>query len=528
MKKISEVNNKVNEYFGRLTSLVSGKGKTGFAKLKASLIALTIGIIIGIIPMSVAGGNVGGAFIGMFILPLNKFIINNTILIIAVLILLSTGIAVSFKSGLFNIGAPGQFLLAGTITMVMGIQFNYAKAVAVPLMILISMLVGALAASIAGIFKAFFNVHEVVSTIMINWIIFGIFSFIIKKPEFKQSVGGNSKTFHEGFRVDVKSIGGIDHIWIIILTIALVILITGIFKFTTIGFRMKANGESVYATKYAGMNNKLTTVTSMSISGAYAGLAGYLYYASKGEISELSSLPTLGFEAITITLLSFSSPMLCIPFGVIFGIIKSAVIYKTTTAAGVNWATLSFVIGILIFVSAFAPIFINFTPITWSKKALYYRKNKLICKASSNKKTIINKEKQAYKEWLAKYKDKLKRDKGKIKKVKAEQELSLKEYRKYVFDNNISFEMKKIIQNEWHTKIKEYNLLQHSKKITQIEYGKNVRKTNAHFAQIIEEYNLNELTNNKIAHKAAIRNANKQLQLIKAEAWNKHTTGGDC
>jgi simple sugar transport system permease protein len=82
---------------------------------------------------------------------------------------LGLGIGVSFKTGLFNIGAAGQFMLAGGVTTIMGILIhNIDRSLSIPLLILISAIIGAIAAGIAGVLKAFFNVHEVVTTILMN------------------------------------------------------------------------------------------------------------------------------------------------------------------------------------------------------------------------------------------------------------------------------------------------------------------------------------------------------------------------
>lgn len=164
-----KIGRKVNDFGLKALSFVRGdETKSAASKIKASLFAILIGLIIGIIPIAVSGGDAITSYVALFTKPFNEFKFNSTLIYISIFILIGAGIGVSFKTGLFNIGAAGQMLMAGAVTTMIGIKFDFPKEVAIPVLIIIAMIVGAFTASIAGFLKAQFNVHEVVSTILLN------------------------------------------------------------------------------------------------------------------------------------------------------------------------------------------------------------------------------------------------------------------------------------------------------------------------------------------------------------------------
>jgi simple sugar transport system permease protein len=150
-----------------------------------------------------------------------------------------------------------------------------------------------------------------------------------------------------------------NDVWyILFIALALVLIIFVIFKYTTFGFTLRVNGLNKDAAKYGGINTKKTTILSMMLSGSIIGVAGFVYYSTlEGQMPDLGeSLNTLGFEAITVTLLAFSSPLGMPIAGFFYAMMKSSSL-DAGLAAGVSIETFSLVMGIIILFSALTPIF---------------------------------------------------------------------------------------------------------------------------------------------------------------------------
>ncbi len=513
------MNNKINNAMAKLSNIIKGTNFSSASKMKASIIAIIIGLAIGIIPIVASNGDFIGLYSSLFTAPFESHVISKSFTKIAIYILLGAGIAISFKTGLFNIGAAGQFLIASSLTLVLGIKMNLPRSTGIPILILISILAGAALSAIAGALKAFFNVHEVVSTILLNWIVFFLNKYIINLKGIK---GPQTTTLkiHEAFKLDTAFENGTDYIWIFALAISLVVLIGLIFKFTTFGFRMKTNGENPEAAKYAGMNNKWTTIFSMALSGAFAGLAGFIYMAGKG-ITELqtTSLPTEGFQAITIALLAFSNPILCIPFGIIFSLInymqENVLLYYITKE------TINLVIGIFIFVSAFAPVFLKFKPILWIRQLLFSWTNPTIKTSKKQTKSSITKRNLTFKKELLKFKKINKIEKENIKLAKKQYNKNDEEYRLFIFNNEIKKEMLRMLKQDWRNEINDLNRKLKIKNISHSKHGELFRKTNLEYVRKFEELELLKQNNYKKEYKTFISNTKAQYKIVKNEEWAK-------
>ncbi len=390
------INEKVNNFSSNLTKIFTGQGKGIFHKIKASLLAIAIGLLVGMIPIIASGGNPFHAYAELLTSGFNEFKIDTFFSNSAIFIILAIGIGISFKTGLFNIGAAGQFILAGAVTVIMGIRIhNMNRGISIPVLMLVSMIIGALAASIAGIMKAFFNVHEVVSTILLNWVFFFLVKYIFSSTEFMAPTGNGSKEVGDNMRLFFSPTTA--DTWIIFsVAIVLGILIWSLFKFTTFGYSLKVNGMNADAAKYSGINIKMTTIASMMLSGAFCGLAGFIFYScSMGNMPLLNSdtLPTMPFEAIAITLLAFSSPVGAIPAGIFYAMISTSS-GDASLAGHVTAETIGIVLAIIVMFAALAPLFEN---ARWGKK-IY---EELICLFDPSQKEERNK----YKNLVSTYKE---------------------------------------------------------------------------------------------------------------------------
>lgn len=266
----------------------------------------------------------------------------------------SLAVLVALKAGLFNIGVSGQMLAAGfTATVVIGYS-GLPAAAAKPLVIIIGFTAGALVGALVGWLKHRFNINEVVSTIMLNYITQYIVSFFINTffvhPVSRQSVSVSNEsrlTLVDVVVGDYK----MDIPLGILLAVMGVVLTALLFGKTTLGFEMKAIGSSIKAAEYAGIRVGRTRILAMLISGGLAGLAGVTYYLGYFASIQPKVLTTTGFDAIAVALLGNSSPV-----GIVFSSLLITIISKGSTymssASGVQAEIASAITGMILLFSA--------------------------------------------------------------------------------------------------------------------------------------------------------------------------------
>jgi simple sugar transport system permease protein len=275
-----------------------------------------------------------------------------------------TGLSVGFasKTGLFNIGAAGQFIVGAYAAVLVGVRCAFLPGhLHWIIALLAAMLVGALWGAIPGLFKALFNVNEVISCIMTNYIGTYLVNFLITRTIFdslrNQSMRvaesavipklGMDKVFREGFIVSSANSG-------IFLAILIAVLVYFLLEKTSFGYELKACGFNREAARYAGVNEKRSIVFSMMIAGALAGLGGgLLYLAGAGRgITVVDVLASEGFLGIPVALLGLGNPL---------GIIFSGLLVAYLNVGGFNMQLYDFapqvieiIIGVIIYFSAFA------------------------------------------------------------------------------------------------------------------------------------------------------------------------------
>ncbi|MGN0168858.1 MAG: ABC transporter permease [Acetatifactor sp.] len=270
------------------------------------------------------------------------------------MIFAALAVAVALRAGLFNIGVSGQMLAAGfTATVVVGYS-GLGAVLAKPLVILIGMIVGGLAGALIGFLKYKFNINEVVSSIMLNYIFQYVVSFLINTyyvdPVSRQSVevsAASRLTLMDTMVGNLK----IDIPLGIIVALIAVLLVWFLFEKTRLGYELKAVGYSRSAAKYAGIKVGRCMVLSMTISGVLAGLAGVTYYLGYMGSIQPKVLISTGFDAIAVSLLGNNNP-----FGIIFASMLITLIGKGSTymksAAGVDAEIASVITGIILLFSA--------------------------------------------------------------------------------------------------------------------------------------------------------------------------------
>ncbi|MFD2443584.1 ABC transporter permease [Bacillus sp. CGMCC 1.16607] len=254
--------------------------------------------------------------------------IGNTLATATPLIFTGLSVAFAFRTGLFNIGASGQMLIGGLCATAIGLTYDLSRPLLLTLMILAGLIGGAIWAFIPGLLKAKFNVHEVVSTIMMNWIAYWTIYYIIPSyfkggTETESAKLGAKATLITPFLTDMFQ-GSYINLGIFLAVIA-VIIIAFIINKTTLGFELKAVGFNRYAAEYAGMKVNRNIVLSMLISGALAGLGGVALYTGNASSIQIGLLPSQGYDGIAVALLGANSPI-----GVFFAALLFGILYSGT------------------------------------------------------------------------------------------------------------------------------------------------------------------------------------------------------
>ena len=235
----------------------------------------------------------------------------------APLLAMSLSILVSYKAGLFNLGASGQYTMAAIVISCLGVGANWPWWV----VMILAMVAGAVYSMIAGALKAFFNVNEVISGIMLNWIALYFANGILSVSSFWDSSHSEVPTLTNASNAFIPYIG-LDQVFAgnpivglgMVLILVVVALVFVLFQRTTIGYELKATGLNGDAARYAGISKIKSILIATAISGALAGLAASLNMQDGFSSWKLSSTPPdIGFQGISAAFLGGLHPI-----GVIF------------------------------------------------------------------------------------------------------------------------------------------------------------------------------------------------------------------
>lgn len=342
------------------------KTKEVLLSVVASLLCIVIGLLVGfIILYCINAENAVDGFIriiqgGFYLKPKG---IGSEISQAAPLIMTGLSVAFAFKTGLFNIGAAGQY----TVGIFGALYFAIILQMPWFICLLAAMVCGAIWGAVPGIFKAYFNVNEVITSIMFNWI--GL--YLVNELMYSTVKGMYDQKTTRTYKLSSVSQGSIipdagmnayfktnsTTIGIFIAIIIAVILYIVLNK-TTFGYELKACGFNKDAAKYAGINEKKNIVLSMTISGALAGIGAGLYYLSGGaewNPQVATSLPAIGFNGIPVALLALSNPI-----GVVF-----AALFVAHISVGGGYLPTKFyqpeiadlIVAVIIYLCAFVMLF---------------------------------------------------------------------------------------------------------------------------------------------------------------------------
>lgn len=311
--------------------------------ITSTLIAILFGFLVAAVVLVFAGYNpwesFGALFKGIFAKP--KYI-SNVIIKATPIILTGLSVAFAFKTGLFNIGAEGQYI-AGTIAAVcVGVKFNFAPVVQVPLVVLSGVLAGAIFGGIIGFLKARFGIHEVITSIMLNWIGLYLSNFIVNTATYHQPNSTSSYAVNESsftmllpdWKTSKAGIAALKpNKWLyemmlktdvnfgILIAVVMAIIIWVLLYRSSKGYELRAVGFNRDAAEFAGINVGRNITQAMLIAGALAGLAGALAITgtSPHKISQMAAFENNGFNGLSVALIAGSSPVGCIFAGLLFG-----------------------------------------------------------------------------------------------------------------------------------------------------------------------------------------------------------------
>lgn len=278
----------------------------------------------------------------------------DTLLNMTTLIFSGLSVAFAFRTGLFNIGVSGQMLMGGFIAVLVGIQLDLPKIIHLPIVVIAAALAGAAWAFIPGLLKARFRIHEVVTTIMMNWIAYwSVYYFV---PAY---IPGNfnteSKIIHASASLRIGWLtdffqGSYVNLGLF-LAFIFAFFIWWVLDKTAFGYELKAVGFNPFAAEYAGMNVNRNIIFSMMIAGALAGLAGAVFYLGYTDNIKIGVLPSQGFDGIAVALLGLNNPLGVVLAALLFGFMNAGKLFMQSSTNVPN-ELVAIIIATIIFFAA--------------------------------------------------------------------------------------------------------------------------------------------------------------------------------
>ena len=343
--------------------------------ITSAIVAILFGFFVATIVLASAGYDpveaFGALIDGMIGKP--KYIAN---VIIKATPLLFTGVAVAFafRVGLFNIGAEGQYVFGTVFATIVGILLDLPPVLQIPVVLLVGMLAGAAAGALVGWLKAKFGIHEVITSIMLNWISLYFNNFVVNSEAFHKANSTKSLPINpSGYTMlftDMKSssdglaalkdipvvgdaIARTDANVGIIVAIIAAIFIGWLLMRTKVGYEMRAVGFNRDAAQFTGINVKRNLVLCMAISGALCGVAGALNITGLNphSISVLAAFENYGFNGLSVAFIAGCSPVGCIPASLLFaGLLYGG--QSVQQVVGAPSEIISIIIGTIVFFMA--------------------------------------------------------------------------------------------------------------------------------------------------------------------------------
>jgi len=294
------------------------------SSLLVPLVSILLGLLTGAIVMWFGGYDPIAAYSSLvsrlFSSPYNM---GEAVRSITPLIFTGIAVAFAFRTGLFNIGVEGQFMMGMTGATLVGVLLDLPWFIHAPLAVVTGAVFGGLWAAIAGYLKAARGVNEVISAIMLNWIALFLSNFIVVKFLVMEGQQKSHPIKESAMlKIDwlVQALNSARMHWGTLVAIVCIVLFYIILWRTKIGYEMRAVGLNPEAAHYAGMNVKSTMVKSMFISGVFAGLGGVFEMLGVfGYQTVMAATWGYGFDGIAVALLGGNTPIGVFLGAILFG-----------------------------------------------------------------------------------------------------------------------------------------------------------------------------------------------------------------
>jgi len=285
------------------------------------VMAVVVALLIGAVIIAISGANPIKAYTSLVSGGLgNAKAIERTFEKATPLIFGGLAVALAFRAGLFNIGAQGQLLFGALMAGYAGFAIEgLPMVIHLPLALLFGAVTGALWAAIAGVLRAYTGAHEVITTIMLNFVAINITDYLSNGPWKASGVVARTPKILE--TAEMGKIGNVPLGLVLALVVALVVW--WLIDRTTIGFELRTVGHNPNASQYAGISVRRMTILAMVLSGLLAGLGGAVETLGVVHRFQPGFNAGLGFTAITIALLARNHPLGVIPAALLIGVMQA-------------------------------------------------------------------------------------------------------------------------------------------------------------------------------------------------------------
>lgn len=347
--------------------------------IASAVIAILFGFCVAAVILASAGYDPIGSFAALFNGAFGKpKYISNVIIKATPLLLTGSAVAFAYKAGLFNIGGEGQYIAGTVLAVVVGSQINLPAPLQIPIVILVGTLGGAVLGGLVGWLKARFGIHEVITSIMFNWIALYLNNFVVQTDLFHKAnstatIPVNDSSFTmllPNWKVSKEGMDALSGIpWFkemlvktdmnvgIIVAIVAAVFIWWLLTRTKVGYEIRAVGLNKDAAQFAGISVEKNVVLCMVISGALCGLAGALTITgtSPHSISTLAAFENNGFNGLSVAFIAGCSPIGCIPASFLFaGLIYGG--QSVQQVMGAPTEIINIMIGTIVFFMALGGI----------------------------------------------------------------------------------------------------------------------------------------------------------------------------
>lgn len=344
-------------------------------RFAAALVAVLVGFAISAIVLAAAGFDPIGSFAALFKGAVGKpKYIANVFIKSTPILLTGVSVAFAFKTGLFNIGAEGQYILGSTLATIVGVKLNLPMPLQVPIVLSAGIIGGAALGAFVGWLKAKFGIHEVITSIMCNWIAFYLCNYVVMSETFHKPnstsalpvssssytmILGNWKKSEAGkqFLANIPWLREIllktDLNYGFIIAIIVAFAASYVLNRTKLGYELRAVGFNRDAARFSGISVERNIVLSMLIAGGISGLAGALTITgiSPHTTTLLAAMESYGFNGMSVAFIAACSPIGCIPSSILF----ASLIYggmSVQQAMGAPSDIISIMIGTIVFFTA--------------------------------------------------------------------------------------------------------------------------------------------------------------------------------